>query len=413
MNDNEFDLTARAWLEDGPTRMSDLAVLSALEKVHTTRQRRGLWRVWTTPRVSSFARAAIAAVLVIAVGVVAGNLVRRQPDMPSLGVPSPSSSPHMTDTPDRTKALISQWNGFSMRYPVDAVARPAKNRLGMGGDDGFDMVETARGGLFRGASIEAPDDVALAAMRRSIDEWIDAVVADYGPGCDAPRSEQAAITIDGRSGKTSECGGTIDATVLFGGRLYLFTLEREPTDARAVFDGLASTIDLTPETAVDYPGPDTTFVSPTNGFSFDYFDRGGLVPAKQLWDPLTQPMPDDSGRHDGPFDVVETGFGAVFKGASTPIPDGVSIDSWIDQHLAPGFCGVARAQQAKVTIDGHPGRIQECLNEIDATVVAGGRLYLFEMLHRRPDARLWFDAFAATIKLTPETAAAPTRTRSS
>ena len=40
MNENEFDRTARAWLDDGPTQMSDRAVLSALEEIHTTRQRR-------------------------------------------------------------------------------------------------------------------------------------------------------------------------------------------------------------------------------------------------------------------------------------------------------------------------------------------------------------------------------------
>jgi len=43
MNDNEFDLAARAWLDEGPNRMSDRAVLSALEQVHTTRQRRAVW----------------------------------------------------------------------------------------------------------------------------------------------------------------------------------------------------------------------------------------------------------------------------------------------------------------------------------------------------------------------------------
>ena len=42
-----------------------------------------------------------------------------------------------------------------------------------------------------------------------------------------------------------------------------------------------------------------------------------------------------------------------------------------------------------------------------ATVVAGGRLYLFTMLHQRSDARAFFDAWVATIDLTPETAAVP------
>ena len=45
---------------------------------------------------------------------------------------------------------------------------------------------------------------------------------------------------------------------------------------------------------------------------------------------------------------------------------------------------------------------------IVATVVAGGRLYLFSLLHVRPDdARAFFDSWVATIDLTPETAAVP------
>ena len=50
MNENEFGLVARAWLDDGPTRMSDRALLSALEEIHTTRQRRALWPAWRATR---------------------------------------------------------------------------------------------------------------------------------------------------------------------------------------------------------------------------------------------------------------------------------------------------------------------------------------------------------------------------
>jgi hypothetical protein len=162
-----------------------------------------------------------------------------------------------------------------------------------------------------------------------------------------------------------------------------------------------------PETAVDFPNLTTTFVSPRNGFSVKYFDRGEgtLTPAKELWDPHhPKPRPVSSGERDTPFDVVETGLGAVFEGASTVIPDGVSIDAWVDEHVSPGGCGVPRSQQAEITIDGESGRISECPNEIDATVVAGGRLYLFTLLHSRSDARAVFDAFAATIDLRPEDA---------
>ena len=46
MNENEFHLAARAYLEDGPTRMSDHAVLSTLEQIHATRRRRSARPAW-------------------------------------------------------------------------------------------------------------------------------------------------------------------------------------------------------------------------------------------------------------------------------------------------------------------------------------------------------------------------------
>src|SRR5215208_5040748 len=77
MNENEFDMTARAWLEDGPTQMSKRGLLSALEEIHTTRQRRAIWPAWRATPVSSFIRLATAAVLVVAVGLLAITVVPR------------------------------------------------------------------------------------------------------------------------------------------------------------------------------------------------------------------------------------------------------------------------------------------------------------------------------------------------
>ena len=85
MNENEFDRTARAWLEDGPNLMSDRALLSALEEIHMTRQRRAWWPARRATPVSIFARVAIAAVLVVGVGLVAVSVVPRQPDGSSVG----------------------------------------------------------------------------------------------------------------------------------------------------------------------------------------------------------------------------------------------------------------------------------------------------------------------------------------
>jgi hypothetical protein len=124
-------------------------------------------------------------------------------------------------------------------------------------------------------------------------------------------------------------------------------------------------------------------------------------------------LKDDYGAPRPVFDIAETGYGAVFQGTSTVIPAGVSLDEWIDQSVASAAstttCMVPRARQAEITIDGRPARISEgCAGQFVATVVAGGRLYVFELLHggdREAWARAFFDSWLATIRLTPETAA--------
>ncbi len=278
-------------------------------------------------------------------------------------------------------------------------------------------METGLGAYFMGASTEIPDADRLCFDSDSepipcgsIDEWVDDYVSPGG--CGVPRSQQAEITIDGQSGRIAECPNEIVATVVASGRLYLFTLTHTRSDARAVFDAFAATIDLTPETAVDFPALTETFVSPTYGYSFGYIR--GLEPATERWDPANQPVEDIN--FDPRFDAVETGYGAYLEGASTPIPDGISIDGWVDQYVTPpaaGGCGVPRGQQAEITIDGHSGRIAECQDQIDATVVAGGRLYLFTVYRSSRDARAMLDAWIATIDLRPEDAAEPSSTPSS
>ena len=410
MNDNEFDLAARAWLGDGPTRMSDRAVLSALEEIHTTRQRRAMWPAWRATPVSIFARVATAAILVIAVSLLAINILPRQPDRPSVGGPSPSASPtQVLDFPNLTKTFVSPRNGFSIKYPDTARVTPAKQIWGFARekDDDVDLVETGLNAVLRGASTGAVTDGGFVAGS-DVDGWIDYMVEDVPGVCHVPRSQQPEISIDGQPGRISECPNRIDATVLAGGRLYVFTLVHDRSDARAVFNAFAATIDLTPETAIDYPALTSTFVSPAYGYSFGYF-RGVPKPATEHWDPVNQSH-DDRNFFDDRFDAVETGLAAYFEAASTEIPDGVSIDDWVDEYVTPiptGGCGVFHSQQAEITIDGQSGRIAQCANGIQATVVAGGRLYLFVLRAARSDARAFFDSWIATIDLRPEDAAAP------
>lgn len=402
MNENEFDRTARAWLEDGPTRMSDHAVLSALEEIHTTRQRRAVRPAWRATAVSIFARVASAAILVVAAGVLTITVVPGLRDASSAGGPTQSPSATLAaDFPALTTTFVSPRSGFSVKHPGRAAITPATNLLGFG-DEGVDVIDTGLGAVLKGAS---------TAMRDPTDELIDEVVQDQ-LHCGVPRSLQAEITIDGHFGRIAECPNEIDATVVAGGRVYLFSLLHDDrSDARAVFDAFAATIALTPETAVDVAKPDTTFVSPTNGFSVRYFDRGGLEPAKDLWDPgdpATSVHPDT----DHGFDLIDTGFGMAFFGASAAIPDGVPVDAWYDTQVArylPDECRVPRSQQAEVTIDGQPGRIQGCTGMVTASIAVDGRLYLFIVggnLSGR-NYRVAFDAFAETIQLRPEDAVKP------
>ena len=255
MNEREFDQTARAWLDDGPTRMSDRAVLSALEEIHTTRQRRVWWPARRATPVSIYLRAAIAAVLVVGIGLVAINVLPRGSDSGVGGEPtaSPSLSPSPSSSaadpaavPELTETLVSPFNGFSIGYPADAQTVPAKviSRPGVEqNNDDFDFIHTASYSV-RGASAAVPESVS----GEEIDGYVDREITGYQPGsCGEPRSEQSEITIDGQPGRVSgSCPGEIEATVEAGGRLYVFTVWGDGA-SRALFDAYAATIDLRPE----------------------------------------------------------------------------------------------------------------------------------------------------------------------
>lgn len=214
-------------------------------------------------------RAAIAASLVVGVGFVAINVLPRQSDGSGVGgqptasafaSPSPSASPPPSQAPavgipKLTETFVSAINGFSVQYPEDPAIEPATVVWNPGGivdqnNANFDFVHTQQFGSFRGSSTEVPDGVG-------VDDWVDQTVVHWQPGsCGARRSEQLAVTIDGQPGRIWEgCPNEIEATVVVGERLYLFTLFGETGVSRAVFDAYASTIRLHPEDAAQAPSP--------------------------------------------------------------------------------------------------------------------------------------------------------------
>ena len=77
----------------------------------------------------------------------------------------------------------------------------------------------------------------------TIDDWLDEVFAGAAAEmCNAPRSELPEISIDGMAGCIrDEPADDIEATIVVGRRLYVFTLFGA---SRPVFDAIAATIDL-------------------------------------------------------------------------------------------------------------------------------------------------------------------------
>lgn len=161
----------------------------------------------------------------------------------------------------------------------------------------------------------------------------------------------------------------------------------------------------------------TTFVSPTHGFSFRY-GRGRPIPATKIWDPVIEPPVDTRGTYDGPFDIWETGYAAFFKSASTEIPEGVSIDEWVDEYVTPLAAGgwrlavcLAASRQRSPSMGNRAGS-RSATTPRRPSSPAGGSTSSSARASQAV-TKAWFDAWIATIDLRPEDAAAPSSTPSS
>jgi hypothetical protein len=100
---------------------------------------------------------------------------------------------------------------------------------------------------FRAASAPLPDGLP------SVNDWIDEFLIFGDPSCVPPRVTQELISIDGAPGRLWDGCGTVEATVVLDGRVYMFTLwvgSDQVTNGRELFDAFAATIDLRPEDAV-------------------------------------------------------------------------------------------------------------------------------------------------------------------
>ncbi len=105
MSTNDFDRTARRWLEDGPTEMSDRALQAALDEIHVTTQRSAWWPARRMFSMSTPIRIALGVAAVVAVLLVGINLVG--PTKGGVGGPAPTQTASLVPSPSPSTGPLS------------------------------------------------------------------------------------------------------------------------------------------------------------------------------------------------------------------------------------------------------------------------------------------------------------------
>ena len=266
MNANH-DLKSRVadyYAAEAPPRAPDWVLQTALATIEITKQRRARVRVrvpWRFPDMNSYAKFAVAAVAVIALGVV-GLTVLRPADGPSVGgqsaSPSPSpapASPTVPATPNPiptppplTGSFDSPLYGLSLSYPEGWAVVPGTKTWTdewMNFDEGvgdqlYDPVKKAE--LF--ITVSSTD---LAGQTG--EDWARSLQLGGEPFCGLLPEP---VTVDGSDGLS--CGPQVAAWTADRG--YFFRLYTGGDDPRATvayegpwFATVLQTVKLTPETA--------------------------------------------------------------------------------------------------------------------------------------------------------------------
>jgi hypothetical protein len=244
-----------------PTRAPDRVLESVLVTIETTPQRRVSIRApWRFHVMNTYAKLAVAAVLVIAVGAV-GLAIWRPGTGSGIGAPAPTPSPTVTPSPDPSAppplgaTFTSTIHGISIAYPTGWVAIPATEAWTPSSGINFESPTQDR--------IHDPilmDHLFLAMASQPLAgktgaTWVsDLLDGDWNCG-----DSRQPITVDGAPGFA--CPNV--AAVSSGDRGYLIWLYTSGDDAwldrfydEAWFRGILATAKLDPSAAVA-PSPST------------------------------------------------------------------------------------------------------------------------------------------------------------
>jgi hypothetical protein len=273
----ERSAVVAAWLEEGPNELPESTRRAIAVDVRTTHQsRRTTWFPWRFPAVDRLSLVALAAVAVMVLAVAGLGVSRIAPDGGNVGGPPParsaSPSPSPSDAPSADPApipttltippmqqtFVSERHGYGISYPAGWSSSPATQtwwppdwKAGRSPSEPFDFLDDGDGPpWFRAASAPLPDGLL------NVNDWIDEYLIFGDPNCVPPRESQELISIDGAPGRIWDDCGTVEATIVVDGRVYMFTLYvgEGVTNGRELFDALAATIDLRPEAAL-LPSP--------------------------------------------------------------------------------------------------------------------------------------------------------------
>lgn len=244
---------------EAPQRASERVLESVLATTGTTKQRRAVFRLpWRFPIMNSYAKMAIAAVAVIAIGAV-GLAVLRPGSSSSVGGPAaPGVSPSPSPSPllSLNQTFTSPSHGFSISYLDGWSSRAATERWT--GSEPPTFASPFSDVMYDPA---LTDHLFLAVTSQALagangEEWANAVssLTGWDDTC-TPTLEPVAI--DGADGAVlSSCTGSIPrATAWAGDRGYLIWAygfdDQNGSDDVAAFREILATVRLDPGSAVD------------------------------------------------------------------------------------------------------------------------------------------------------------------